>query len=151
MPQSLSRVLVHVVYSTKNRRPWLTDPAIRSELYAYMATILQSLECPPILINGVADHVHILCGLSRKIAIMELVEEVKRQPSKWLKTKGEEYRDFHWQSGYGIFSVSESNAPQVRRYVADQETHHRQMTFQDEFRELCRRHGLVVDERCVWE
>jgi REP element-mobilizing transposase RayT len=151
MPQSLSRVLVHLVYSTKNRRPWLTDPAIRGELYAYTATILQSMECTPILMNGVADHVHILCGLSRKVAIMDLVEAVKRQPSKWLKSKGEEYHDFHWQNGYGIFSVSESNVPQVHQYVADQESHHRRMSFQDEFRELCRRHELVVDERYVWE
>ena len=151
MPQSLARVLVHLVYSTKSRRPWLQDPALRDELFAYSAKILQEMDCVPILINGEPDHVHIFCGLSRKVAIMDMVEEVKRQTSKWLKTKGPDYQDFHWQGGYGIFSVSESNSETVRRYVAEQATHHAAMSYEDEFRELCRRHGLVIDERYVWE
>lgn len=106
MPQSLSRVVVHLVFCTKNRTPWLHDAALREELYKYMGGILANIECSPILIGGVEDHVHVLCNLSRKLAIMSLVEELKTEPSKWLKTKRPELAEFHWQAGYGAFSVS---------------------------------------------
>jgi len=152
MPQSLAKVAIHIAFSTKNRKPWLQDKQLRDELYAYTATILcNNVDSPAIIINGVADHIHILCLLSRKFAIMKVIQEAKTETSKWIKKQSADTRDFSWQSGYGAFSVSESNIPQVKKYIADQEEHHRRMTFQDEFRELCKRHGLDLDEQYAWE
>ncbi len=151
MPQSLARVILHVVFSTKNRVPFLRDTDIRSRLHAYMAGVLQNMECEPILVNGVEDHVHVLCNLSRTISIAGLLEELRKSPSKWIKEQGSQYRDFFWQSGYGTFSVSQSNVEQVREYVARQEEHHRKLSFQEEFRALCRKHGIEIDERYVWD
>jgi len=151
MSQALAKVIVHIVYSTKNREPWLKDPMVRSELYAYNATILKNVDSPAILINGVEDHLHLLCLLSRKFAIKDIIEESKTETSKWLKKQGAAYRGFHWQAGYGIFSISQSGMEQVKRYIAQQETHHRKMTFQDEFRKLCDRYELPLDERYVWD
>lgn len=151
MPQSLAKVVLHIIYSTKNRTPWLKDAEIRRELFAYKATVLKGLECPPLLINGVEDHIHILCLLSRKVAIKDLIEESKTSTSKWIKTKGPDYRDFYWQNGYGVFSVSESNVEDVKRYIATQEEHHKKISFQDEFRRFCERHGIPYDERYVWD
>lgn len=151
MPQSLAKVIVHLVYSTKNRTPWLKAPNLRTELYAYNATILKNVDSPALLIGGVEDHVHILALLSRRHAIMDVVQESKTETSKWIKKQGPEFHDFHWQAGYGIFSVSESNLDQVKRYIDRQEEHHRRMSFQDEFRVLCRRYGIEIDERYVWD
>jgi len=151
MPQSLARVVLHIVFSTKNRVPFLKDPELRARLHAYMAGVLQNVGCEPILIGGIEDHVHILCNLSRTITIAGLVEEAKKSPSKWIKEQGPAFSQFYWQSGYGAFSVSQSNVEQVRTYVAAQEQHHRKVTFQDEFRALCRRHGVAIDERYVWD
>ena len=151
MPQSLARVVLHVVFSTKNRVPFLKDPELRARLHAYMAGVLQNIGCEPILIGGVEDHVHILCNLSRTITIAGLVEEAKKSPSKWMKEQGPAFSDFYWQGGYGAFSVSQSNVEQVREYVARQEEHHRKVSFQDEFRVLCRKHGVEIDERYVWD
>jgi REP element-mobilizing transposase RayT len=151
MPQSLAKVLIHVAFSTKLRTPWLKNVDDRKELHRYMMGTLQSLECWPLALDGVDDHVHILCQLSRKISIMDLVEEVKTASSKWIKTKGDRYRDFHWQAGYGVFTVSESKRSHVVRYIQSQEEHHRHLTFQDEYRVLCARHGIEIDERYVWD
>lgn len=152
MVQSMARVAVHLVFSTKHREPWLKDPQLRVELYAYMATILRdNVDSPAILIGGVADHVHALLLMSRKIAIMDIVKEAKTETSKWLKGQPACTRKFSWQAGYGIFSVSASNIKAVKKYIAEQEKHHQQMSFQDEFRELCRRHGLELDERYAWD
>ena len=151
MPQSLARVVLHIVFSTKNRVPFLKDADLRSRLHAYMAGVLQNIGCEPILIGGVEDHVHILCNLSRTITIASLVEEVKKSPSKWMKEQGAAFNDFYWQGGYGAFSVSQSNVEQVRAYIAAQEEHHRKVSFQDEFRTLCRKYGVEIDERYVWD
>jgi len=152
MPQSLAKVIVHIVYSTKHRQPWLDDPVFRSDLYAYNATILKTeVDSPAILINGVEDHIHILCLLSRKYAIKDVVQKSKTETSKWIKKQGTMRDEFHWQAGYGIFSVSQSNVEQVKRYITNQEEHHKRMSFQDEFREICKRHGIVIDERYVWD
>ena len=121
MPQSLARVVLHVVFSTKNRDPFLKDPELRARLHAYMAGTLQAIGCEPILINGVDDHVHILCNLSRTVTIAGLVETAKGGPSTRMKEQGPVYHDFYWQGGYGSFSVSQSNVEQVRAYVATQE------------------------------
>ncbi len=152
MPQSLAKVVVHLVFSTKNRTPWLQGQELRQELFAYMATILRNnVDSPAILINGVEDHVHALGLLGRKFAIMDVVQEAKTETSKWLKKQSPALSTFAWQAGYGIFSVSESNVPAVKSYIENQEDHHRRMSFQDEFRELCRRHGIEWDERYVWD
>ena len=152
MSQSLAKVIVHIVYSTKHRKPWLGDTGLRSELYAYNATILKDeVDSPAILINGVEDHIHILCLLSRKFAIMDVIKKSKTETSKWIKKRGKTYSDFQWQAGYGIFSVSQSNVEQVKRYIANQEEHHKRISFQDEFRAICKRHGIEIDERYVWD
>jgi putative transposase len=152
MPQSLAKVIVHIVYSTKHRQPWLRDADLRSELYACNATILQQeVDSPAILINGVEDHIHILCLLSRKYAIKDVIQKSKTETSKWFKKQAAAPNDFQWQAGYGIFSVSQSNVEQAKGYIANQEEHHKRMSFQDEFREICKRHGIVIDERYVWD
>jgi putative transposase len=152
MSQSLAKVIVHIVYSTKQRRPWLREPGFRSELYAYNATILkENVDSPAILINGVEDHIHILCLLSRKFAIMDVIKTSKTETSKWLKKQDSSLSDFQWQAGYGIFSVSPSNVEQVKNYIANQEEHHKRISYQDEFREICKRHGIEIDERYAWD
>ena len=151
MPQSLARVVLHIVFSTKNRVPFLKNQELRARLHSYIAGVLQRSGCEPILLNGVEDHVHLLCNLSRTITIAGLVEEAKKGSSKWMKEQGTTYNDFHWQSGYGAFSVSQSNVEQVRAYVAAQEEHHHKLSFQDEFRALCSKHGVEIDERYVWD
>lgn len=152
MPQSIAKVAIHLVFSTKNRKPWLRPDQLRNELYAYMATILRDeVDSPAIIINGVEDHVHALCLLSRKFAIMKVVQISKTETAKWLKKQAVELKDFAWQSGYGAFGVSESNIEQVSEYIRSQVDHHRRMTFQDELRALCERHGITLDERYAWD
>ena len=151
MSQSLAKVLVHIVYSTKDRCPWLRDDEMRRQLCAYKATVLRdNVDSRALIIDGVEDHIHALCLLSRKFAIKDVIEESKTETSKWMKKQGSRYADFHWQAGYGIFSVSESNVERVKRYIANQVEHHRKMSFQDEFRAICKRHGIEIDERYVW-
>ena len=150
MPQSLARLHAHLIFSTKNRGDILTDN-IRESLHRYMATVLQNLGCAPILINSVEDHVHILFDLARTVTMSETVEDVKKSSSKWIKSQGPEFANFAWQAGYGAFAVSESNVPEVRDYIARQKEHHRKTSFQDEYRAFLKRHGVVYDERYVWD
>ncbi|KPL07455.1 transposase [candidate division BRC1 bacterium SM23_51] len=150
MPQSLARILVHVTFSTKNRTACLSR-AIQKELYAYTAAVLKNLRCSAIQIGGVADHVHILCVLSKNVSVAQLVEAVKKPTSKWLKSKGPAFTGFHWQAGYGAFSVSQSNVEKVRAYIANQEKHHRKLSFEEEFRRLLGKHRVAYDERYLWD
>lgn len=150
MPQSLSRILIHLVFSTKSRERVLT-PAIQTELHPYLAGTLDNIECPSLRVGGVEDHVHLFFGLSRTRAIAQVVETVKTSSSKWIKTKGAAFADFHWQSGYGAFSVSQSDADTVGAYIRNQAQHHQRMTFQDEYRRLLERYQVVFDERYVWD
>jgi REP element-mobilizing transposase RayT len=133
MAQSLAKVLVHVIFSTKCRRAFITK-GVREELCAYFVGIHRNLESPAISAGAVDDHVHILFSLSRNYAIKTIVEEVKKSSSKWIKTKDPALRTFAWQSGYGAFSVGQSAVAATKRYIAGQEEHHRRRTFQDEFR-----------------
>jgi REP element-mobilizing transposase RayT len=151
MPQSLAKILVHTVFSTKERRPFLRDRALREELHRYLGGILANLDCQPIIVGGVQDHVHFLCALSRTCEAAELIKEVKRGSSLWVKTKSAELRDFAWQNGYGIFSIGFSQIASVRDYIATQEEHHRKVSFQDEFCQLLRRYEIEFDERYVWD
>ena len=151
MPQSLSAVYVHLVFSTKERRPFLRDDIVRVALHAYLGGVSKTLECPPLIIGGVEDHVHLLCRLGRTITQAEWVKELKRVSNIWLKQKGPDYTEFEWQGGYADFSVSQSNLKKVTQYIATQQEHHRKLTFQDELRVLLRRHELEFDERYVWD
>lgn len=150
MPQSLARLHVHLIFSTKNREPCLYD-AIRPALHRYMAVVLQNLGCPPTLINSVEDHVHILFELGRTVAVSEAVEVVKKSSSKWIKTQGAEFADFAWQAGYGAFAVSESNVAAVHEYIANQREHHRKKSSQDEYRAFLERNRIAFDERYLWD
>lgn len=150
MPQSLARLHIHLVFSTKNREPIISD-AVRDALHAYMATVLQNLGCAPVLINSVEDHTHMLFDLARTVSISQVVEDVKKSSSKWIKTQEEHFSTFAWQSGYGAFAVSESNVETVRQYIANQREHHRTKTFQEEYRAFLKRHNVVFDERYVWD
>jgi REP element-mobilizing transposase RayT len=151
MSQSLAKILVHTVFSTKDRRPFLRDRVLRDELHSYIGGVLNNLDCQSILVGGVEDHVHILSTLSRTREAAEMVKEVKRCSSLWIKTKDPRLEQFAWQSGYGIFSIGFSQLATVRRYIAGQEEHHRQHSFQDEFRLLLSRYEIEFDERYVWD
>ncbi len=150
MSQSLSRLLTHLVFSTKNRAGVLT-PEIQAQLHPYLATVLESAGCPSLRVGGVEDHVHLFFALSRTKTIAEVVEQVKVGSSKWIKTKGPEFRDFHWQGGYGAFSVSQLDADKVIAYIAHQKEHHHGVSFQDEYRSMLNRAGIPFDERYVWD
>ncbi len=151
MPQSLAKILVHTVFSTKDRRPLLRDAALREELHRYLGGILSHLDCQPIIVGGVEDHIHLLCALSRTCDAASMVKEVKRGSSLWVKSKSPNLQDFAWQNGYGIFSIGFSQIPSVRSYIASQDEHHRKVSFQDEFRQLLRRYEIDFDERYVWD
>lgn len=150
MGQSLVKNYIHMVFSTKHRHP-LILPDIENELHAYMGGICKGLECPPIKIGGYTDHVHILCMLSKKMALMKLLEDVKSHSSGWIKTKGEEYANFYWQNGYGAFSVNPTEVDKVIDYIARQHEHHRQKTFQEEYRAFLKKYEVGYDERYVWD
>ena len=151
MSQSLAKILLHVVFSTKERRPLLRDRALRDEMHRYLGGILNGLGCHPIIVGGVEDHVHILCGLSRTCAPADMVKEAKRGSSLWIKARAPECADFAWQHGYGVFSIGYSQIEEVRRYIAGQEEQHRKLTFQDEFRRLLQRYEVTFDETYVWD
>ena len=151
MPQALSAVYLHLVFSTKERRPWLRDKSTRDALHAFLGAASRELDCPPLIVGGVADHVHILARFSRTIAQAEWVKELKRVSNRWLKERSPEFNEFEWQGGYAIFSVSPSKIDAVKEYIAGQEEHHRKMPFQDELRKLLRKHQLEWDERYLWD
>ena len=151
MPQSLAKILVHTVFSTKDRRPFLRDPMLCDELHRYLGGILSRLDCQPVIVGGVEDHVHLLCALSRTCESASMVQELKRGSTVGLKTKSRDLREFAWQNGDGIFSIGFSQIQSVRDYIAGQEEHHRKMSFQDEFRQLLRRYEIEFDERYLWD
>jgi putative transposase len=151
MPQSFADVLIHIVFSTKNRVPFLKSPDVREHLNAYMVGALENVGCPSLITRSVEDHIHILCQLSRTMSIAQLVKEIKATSSAWVKDQSPGLHDFYWQAGYGAFSVSHSNIEQVKEYIANQEEHHRTRSFQEEYRLLLQRHGIEFDERYVWD
>ena len=149
MSQSLARLLVHLVFSTKNRVAFLRPQQLRSEVRAYVTATLRALGCEPVQVGGVSDHVHLLFGLSRTVSLADLVKQVKTSSTKMIREKG--HYAFSWQTGYGAFSVSESNKSAVIDYIINQEMHHRRMTFQEEIRALLSKHSMRFDERYVWD
>ena len=151
MPQSLARLYVHIVYSTKHRCRFLADKDIREEMHAYLGWVCRNQECPALIVGGIADHVHILIRLSRLISIADFLKELKIQSSKWVKTRGGILTKFQWQSGYGAFSVGQDELDRVVSYIRDQEEHHRKKTFQEEYRRFLREYRIEYDERYVWD
>ncbi len=151
MPQSLARVWVHLVFSTKERRAYLQNADLRDEMFRMLGYHAKQVACPPARVGGWSDHVHVLCGLLRTISIADLVETLKCETSKWAKDRAPDLRTFHWQNGYGAFSVSQSLVGRVVAYLDRQAEHHRRVTFQDEFRALCAKHEIEIDERYVWD
>ena len=151
MSQSLAKVYVHFVFSTKRRTPFLSDRALRLEMHRYLGGTCRKLDSPSICVGGVDDHVHLLVQLGRTWSVADFVKEIKQESSKWIKTKSASLLEFHWQGGYGAFSVSPSRVEELRRYIENQEEHHRTESFQDEFRRLLRAYGIEFDERYVWD
>ena len=150
MPQSLPSFLYHLIFSTKNRDPFITAD-IESKLHAYMAGVCTQVGGRPIVVNGMPDHVHVLTYLPPKVAVSDVLRDLKAWSSKWVHTTFPGNEAFAWQAGYAGFSVSKSNLEQVRDYIANQKDHHRAVSFQDEYLAFLRRHGIAFDERYVWD
>ncbi|HLN28464.1 MAG TPA: transposase [Gemmataceae bacterium] len=191
MPQSLAQIYLHVIFSTKEREPYLQDPVLRADMRDNLGATCRGLDCPSLAAGGVSDHVQILCRLSRTLSVANLARELKRKSSKWIKMtvrnsaafvghvfnvpagvwarykrapqtaaadshtaikmKDRSCAQFHWQEGYGVFSLGASQVEKVRRYIATHEKHHSQRSFQDEFREFLNKYDLEYDERYVWD
>jgi putative transposase len=151
MPQSLAQLWVHIVFSTKDRRAYLQNENLRSEMFRMLAYHVKEIGCVSASVGGYSDHVHLLVGLSRTITISKLIEQTKTETSRWIKTREPTLSHFSWQAGYGVFSVSHSNRDSVDHYIRHQHEHHAKWSFQDEFRKLCECHGLEIDERYLWD
>ena len=150
MPQSLAQLYIHMVTSTKNREPWI-DPAWQNELYQVLGAACRETKCHSLIVGGMPDHIHILFSLARTTAVSEAVNRIKSSSSAWVKQTRKLSHQFHWQNGYGAFTVSQSNVDAVRKYILNQEEHHSGRTFQEEYRELLERHHIEWDERYVWD
>jgi len=150
MGQSLVKNYLHIVFSTKHRQE-IIHPPVEEELHAYLGGICKKLESPPLIVGGYTDHIHILCMLSKKIALMKLLEEVKSHSSKWIKSKDKNLENFYWQDGYGAFSINPSEVETVINYIANQKEHHRQKSFQEEYRAFLKKYNVEYDERYVWD
>jgi len=149
MSQSLADIVLHIVFSTKNREP-LILPEIEHELFQYVCGTARQLQCPIIKINGVEDHIHILLHLGRTISVSKLISELKSSSSRWVKTKGDKYRYFCWQDGYGAFSVSRPIIDSAINYISNQKEHHKTETFKEEFIRMLQRAKIDYDEKYLW-
>ena len=150
MAQSLSNILIHLVFSTKYRQPLITR-SIEQELYKYINSIYSSCNSPLITIGGESDHLHSLISISRTYSIADIVEEVKKESSKWIKRKGREFRGFQWQVGYGAFSISPSHINLVKQYISNQKIHHQRRDFKEEFLALLEKYDVEYDPRYIWD
>jgi putative transposase len=150
MPQSLAKNLIHLVYSTRNREPLLTEP-VRAPLCAYASAVMRDLDSHVLAINAWHNHVHILFALSKNHSLSRVVMEMKRATSKWIKTQGKDFTKFHWQNGYGAFSIGQSGVEEVKTYIANQAEHHRVRSFEEELRSFLKRYQIEFDERYVWD
>lgn len=151
MSQSLSAVYLHLVFSTKDRRSFLKDADVRSTTHDYLGGIARDLDCSPIQVGGVEDHVHLLCRMGRQATQADLIKELKRASSIWIKSRWPGMTEFSWQGGYAAFSVSVSNLEKVKDYVVRQEEHHQKVDFRSELLAMLKKHGLPWDERYLWE
>ncbi|MDM7997859.1 MAG: IS200/IS605 family transposase [Acidobacteriota bacterium] len=150
MSQSLSKILVHIIFSTKERFPFLMDDEMRKRTHAYLAQIFNEHKSHAIEVGGTTDHVHILCHLSRNYSVSDIIGKAKANSSSWVKAFGGRCAKFSWQSGYGAFSVDPAHMDPVRSYIRNQAEHHRNRTFQEEFLEILRRYNIAYDERYIW-
>lgn len=150
MGQSLVKNYVHIVFSTKYRKA-LIHPPYEAELHAYLGGICNDLECPVLKVGGYTDHIHVLCMLSKKIALMTLIQKLKASSSKWMKTKDESLENFFWQDGYGAFSVNPSQVDVVVNYINNQHNHHKKKTFQEEYRAFLKKYKVEYDEKYIWD
>jgi len=150
MPQSLSRVFVHIVFSTKYRQD-LIDENIEGRLFSYIGQVCKDMKCQPIQVGGYKDHIHILCSLSREVTQSELLRQIKQYSSKWIKTIDSKYSSFYWQRGYGIFSVHYKNVETVKRYILRQKEHHSSVNYQKEYLKILAESNTEYDERYVWD
>ncbi len=151
MSQSLAQIYLHVVFSTKYREPVLVDRAIRERAHAYLVGACNNLDSPSIRVGGVEDHVHILCRLSKTLSPSDLVRELKRESSKWLKEQSPDLAGFHWQNGYGVFSISPGHVEALTAYIANQEEHHKAETFQAEYLRILSIYEPDYDESRLWD
>lgn len=150
MPQSLSNILIHLIWSTKDRHPWL-EPGTREKTHAFLAGAVRQCDCEAFRVGGVADHVHLAVRLSRTMSVADLVKEVKTASSKWMKEQDLDFAGFYWQQGYGSFSVGMSQKETLLHYIDTQEEHHRTRTFQSEYRDFLKKYGIDYNERYVWD
>ncbi|HRK22906.1 MAG TPA: IS200/IS605 family transposase [Fimbriimonadaceae bacterium] len=150
MPQSLAAIYIHLIFSTKDRHPYITEDA-RKELHPYLAEICNQIGCPATKVGGVEDHVHILFRLSRTTSLAAVIQEIKTSSSKWIKAKWNYTKDFTWQGGYAAYSISATDIGDVVRYIESQVEHHKKVTFQDEVRKVLNEAGIEFDEQYLWD
>ncbi len=151
MPQSLNKIFLHLIFSTKDRIPFLADSVMLGKTHAYLAKACLELGAPAVIVGGVADHVHIFYSMPRTLTVADFVRDIKRTSSSWLKRQSEATTNFHWQGGYGVFSVSPSHVDALKQYIAQQKDHHRKVSFQEEFRLIIGKYGVEYDERYMWD
>ena len=149
MPQSLAQIYLHIVFSTKSRQPFLKD--VQAETFSYLSGICKKMECPALIIGGIKNHVHLLTRHSKNITVADFLRELKRSSSKWIKTMDPTWASFSWQDGYGAFSVSSTHIDDLKKYISNQKKYHSHESFEDEFRRLCKKYGIDIDERYVWD
>ena len=149
MPQSLAKIILHIIFSTKDRQPLITA-TIKNGLFKFLATTCQDHGCFLFAVGGYVDHIHIVVFLAKTKAPADLIQHMKTDTSRWIKNHGREFANFHWQRGYGVFSVSESKLSLLRDYVANQEQHHQKQSFEDEFKMFLTKHDLKYDEQYLW-
>ena len=149
MAQTLTRLLEHIIFSTKDRRD-LIVPSIEPELYAYLGGVCSNHESPALAIGGIENHVHLLVSLSKNSALSDFLMMLKKDSSLWIKTKGAAYCDFYWQDGYGAFSVGQSQVRTVTRYIHEQKQRHKNITFEEELMTIAKRYGVEFDPRFLW-
>ena len=150
MPQSLSKVILHVVFSTKNREKTIPSH-LRPKLHAYLAGICRAKGSQAYRVGGTEDHIHIACTLPRTLSMAKLLEEIKKSSSIWMKQQEQGILHFSWQAGYGIFSLGQSQLPALLQYIDNQEEHHRTRTFKEELLELLEKYGVEYDEKYLWD
>lgn len=150
MAQTLVSLLVHIIFSTKHRTDFIT-PEIEPHLYAYLGGVAKHHQSRLLMAGGTMNHVHLLVSQSKNIALSDLLEEIKKSSSRWIKTQGASLTDFHWQDGYAAFSIGASQIPTVKAYLARQKQHHQRRTFQEELREFLEKYGIEYNEKYLWE
>ena len=150
MAQTLVKLYVHIIFSTKNRAD-LIQPEIEEELFAYIGGVSNNNKSKLLAANGTKNHIHLLVSMSKNIELSELVGDIKRDSSKWIKTKAKEFHSFRWQDGYGAFSVGYTQIEDVKKYIANQKEHHKKISFEDEFRYFLNKYDVEYDERYVWD